>query len=383
MADATRLRRETLVAAGRDVAPFQIGIRSLLGLVRGPWTRSRTRLRDRYRRCRRAVLAARGERVALGDVNERLHSGAATERGPEATVLDAPSPRVRNVRRRPAEASPHRRGLVEAASDRTATAETATVRRSTAWALNVRANAVCAGPPFRNFRARAARPIRHGLERGLLSEPGMLPYAVTKDRPMAIARQGRAIPPGTAPCERVCPGWVRHTETSGRRAYGRSRRLLESVPKLVRSGGSRRRRDRAFFFSACVLLSESGVRDGHALSPTAESYSSLVRGLCESSAGPDDAPDTALDQHSRSRHVTLLRTPTRRGAQLGLERPRPNFTSTLCELEFDLDEDDLRVTRVHDVVLDPGCGSTPGPSSSLSDLSGPRGGACPQSPETT
>ena len=49
------------------------------------------------------------------------------------------------------------------------------------------------------------------------------------------------------------------------------------------------------------------------------------------SPGPDDAPDTALDQHVRPRHVALLRAATDRAAQLGLERPRrrTNFTSTL------------------------------------------------------
>jgi preprotein translocase subunit SecG len=49
------------------------------------------------------------------------------------------------------------------------------------------------------------------------------------------------------------------------------------------------------------------------------------------SAGPDDAPDTAPDQHVRPRHVAPLRTANDRTARLGLERPRrrPNFTSDL------------------------------------------------------
>src|SRR2546428_14071531 len=40
-----------------------------------------------------------------------------------------------------------------------------------------------------------------------------------------------------------------------------------------------------------------------------------------SSAGPDDAPDTAPDQHARPRHVAPLRTANGRTARLGLERP--------------------------------------------------------------
>src|SRR6266567_3646858 len=40
-----------------------------------------------------------------------------------------------------------------------------------------------------------------------------------------------------------------------------------------------------------------------------------------SSAGPDDAPDTAPDQHARPRHVAPLRTANDRTARLGLERP--------------------------------------------------------------
>jgi hypothetical protein len=39
------------------------------------------------------------------------------------------------------------------------------------------------------------------------------------------------------------------------------------------------------------------------------------------SAGPDDAPDAAPDQHARPRHVAPLRTANDRTARLGLERP--------------------------------------------------------------
>src|SRR6266516_7832707 len=39
------------------------------------------------------------------------------------------------------------------------------------------------------------------------------------------------------------------------------------------------------------------------------------------SAGPDDAPDTAPDQHARPRHVAPLRTANDRTARFGLERP--------------------------------------------------------------
>ena len=39
------------------------------------------------------------------------------------------------------------------------------------------------------------------------------------------------------------------------------------------------------------------------------------------SAGPDDVPDTAPDQHVRPRHVAPLRTANDRTARLGLERP--------------------------------------------------------------
>src|SRR6266480_4697230 len=39
------------------------------------------------------------------------------------------------------------------------------------------------------------------------------------------------------------------------------------------------------------------------------------------SAGPDDAPDTAPDNHVRPRHVAPLRTANDRTARLGLEPP--------------------------------------------------------------
>src|SRR5437773_11997645 len=45
------------------------------------------------------------------------------------------------------------------------------------------------------------------------------------------------------------------------------------------------------------------------------------RGLMRNSAGPDDAPDAAPDQHVRPRHVAPLRTANDRTARLGLERP--------------------------------------------------------------
>src|SRR5216684_4199521 len=53
------------------------------------------------------------------------------------------------------------------------------------------------------------------------------------------------------------------------------------------------------------------------------------------SAGPDDAPDTAPDQHARPRHVAPLRTANDRTARLGLERPqrRPNLTPDLSATE--------------------------------------------------
>jgi hypothetical protein len=51
------------------------------------------------------------------------------------------------------------------------------------------------------------------------------------------------------------------------------------------------------------------------------------------SAGPDDAPDAAADQHVRPRPVALLRAANDRTARLGLGRPRrrPNFTSDLVQ----------------------------------------------------
>ncbi len=63
------------------------------------------------------------------------------------------------------------------------------------------------------------------------------------------------------------------------------------------------------------------------------------------SAGPEDAPDTAPDQHGRPRHVAPLRTANDRTARLGLERPpttaefhtrplgtRKRLVYALCEL---------------------------------------------------
>ena len=198
-------------------------------------TRSRTRLRDRHRRCRRPA-PRRAWRPARARGRQRARSPGARDRawGREATVLDAAEPEA--VRAFADEAAEALGGLDAAWSNVgvqiAATAETATVEElDRSWAINVRAHAVLCGAAVPHLRAAGGGPILvTASNSALLSEPGMLPYAVTKAAALALARQvARDFAGDRIRVNALCPGWVDTPfNEPAWRAYGGR----ESVPRI-------------------------------------------------------------------------------------------------------------------------------------------------------
>jgi NAD(P)-dependent dehydrogenase (short-subunit alcohol dehydrogenase family) len=215
------------------------------------------------------LLAARGDRLALGDVNEPALRALASELGAGATVLDAAEPEA--VREFVDEAAQALGGLDAAWSNVgvqiAATAETATVEElDCSWAINVRAHAVLCGAAVPHLRAAGGGSILvTASNSALLSEPGMLPYAVTKAAALALARQvARDFAGDRIRVNALCPGWVDTPfNEPAWRAYGGRERFLESVPQLVPLGRISTPEEIARL--ACFLLSEEAAYvTGHA-----------------------------------------------------------------------------------------------------------------------
>lgn len=215
------------------------------------------------------LLAARGDRLALGDMNERALRELATELGAPATVLDAADPEA--VRAFADEAARALGGLDAAWSNVgvqiAATAETATAEElDRSWAINVRAHAILCGAVVPHLRAAGGGPILvTASNSALLSEPGMLPYAVTKAAALALARQvARDFAGDRIRVNALCPGWVDTPfNEPAWRAYGGREGFLESVPKLVPIGRISTPEEIARL--ACFLLSEEAAYvTGHA-----------------------------------------------------------------------------------------------------------------------
>ena len=215
------------------------------------------------------LLAARGDRLALGDVNEPALRELATELEAGATVLDAAEPEA--VREFVDEAAQALGGLDAAWSNVgaqiAATAESVTVEElDHSWAINVRAHAVLCGAAVPHLRAAGGGSILvTASNSALLSEPGMLPYAVTKAAALALARQvARDFAGDRIRVNALCPGWVDTPfNEPAWRAYGGREGFLESVPKLIPLGRISTPEEIAHL--ACFLLSEEAAYvTGHA-----------------------------------------------------------------------------------------------------------------------
>jgi NAD(P)-dependent dehydrogenase (short-subunit alcohol dehydrogenase family) len=185
------------------------------------------------------VLREKGDELVLGDVNAQALEELARELDATAVVLDASDPEA--VRGFVDEAATELGGLDSAWSNLgvqiAATAETVTVEElDRSWAINVRAHAVLCGAAVRHLRdAGGGSILITASNAALLSEAGMLPYAVTKAAAVALARQvARDFAPVGIRVNALCPGWVDTPfNEPAWRAYGGREGFLEAVPDLV------------------------------------------------------------------------------------------------------------------------------------------------------
>lgn len=215
------------------------------------------------------LLADRADRLALGDLNEPALEELAEGVDARATVLDAADPEA--VRAFVDDAAAALGGLDAAWSNVgvqiAGTAETATVEElDRSWAINVRAHAVVCGAAVPHLRAAGGGAILvTASNSALLSEAGMLPYAVTKAAAVALTRQvARDVAGDGIRVNALCPGWVDTPfNEPAWRAYGGRERFLQSVPKLVPLGRISTPEEIARL--ACFLLAEdSAYVTGHA-----------------------------------------------------------------------------------------------------------------------
>jgi NAD(P)-dependent dehydrogenase (short-subunit alcohol dehydrogenase family) len=188
------------------------------------------------------LLAEKGDRLALGDVNEPVLEQLASDLDATAVVLDASDPEA--VRDFAEEAAASLGGLDAVWSNLgvqiAGNAETVTVEElDRSWAINVRAHAVLCGAAVPHLRSAGGGAILiTASNSALLSEAGMLPYAVTKAAAVALARQvARDFAAGGIRVNALCPGWVDTPfNEPAWRAYGGREKFLDAVPDLVPLG---------------------------------------------------------------------------------------------------------------------------------------------------
>jgi NAD(P)-dependent dehydrogenase (short-subunit alcohol dehydrogenase family) len=185
------------------------------------------------------LLAEKGNRLALGDVNAPVLEELAGDLDATAVVLDASDPEA--VRGFVDRAASELGGLDAAWSNLgvqiAATAETVTVEElDRSWAINVRAHAVLCGAAVPHIRTAGGGAILiTASNAALLSEAGMLPYTVTKAAAVALARQvARDFASDGVRVNALCPGWVDTPfNEPAWRIYGGREKFLEAVPDLV------------------------------------------------------------------------------------------------------------------------------------------------------
>jgi NAD(P)-dependent dehydrogenase (short-subunit alcohol dehydrogenase family) len=215
------------------------------------------------------ILAARDDRLVLGDVNEPALEALAGDLDAEWVALDASDPEA--VQAFVDRAAVSLGGLDAAWSNLgvqiAGTAETVSVADlDRSWAINVRAHAVLCGAAVPHLRAAGGGAILvTASNSALLSEAGMLPYAVTKAAAVALARQAaRDFASEKIRVNALCPGWVDTPfNEPAWQAYGGRERFLEAVPGLVPLGRISTPEEIARL--GCFLLSEDAAYvTGHA-----------------------------------------------------------------------------------------------------------------------
>jgi NAD(P)-dependent dehydrogenase (short-subunit alcohol dehydrogenase family) len=216
------------------------------------------------------LLAARGDRLALGDIDGPGVDALAAELGASPFHVDAVD-------------SDALRGFVDAAARAmggldyvwsnvgvqiAGSVEQASVEDfDRSFAINVRAHAVVCGAAVPHLRAAGGGAICiTASNSALLSEPKLAPYAVTKAAAVALARQvARDYSGEGIRVNALCPGWIDTPfNTPSWENFGGRERFLEEVPRLVPLGRIGTPEEAARL--ACFLLSEDAAyMTGHAL----------------------------------------------------------------------------------------------------------------------
>ena len=216
------------------------------------------------------LLAARGDRLALGDIDGPGVTALAAELGAAPFQVDA----VDTVALQAfvAEAAEALGGLDYVWSNVgvqiAGSVEQASVEDfDRSFAINVRAHAVVCGAAVPHLRAAGGGAICiTASNSALLSEPKLAPYAVTKAAALALARQvARDYSGEGIRVNALCPGWIDTPfNTPSWENFGGRERFLEAVPGLVPLGRIGTPEEAAKL--ACFLLSDDAAyMTGHGL----------------------------------------------------------------------------------------------------------------------
>jgi NAD(P)-dependent dehydrogenase (short-subunit alcohol dehydrogenase family) len=216
------------------------------------------------------LLAARGDRLALGDIDASGVSALADELGATAFTVDAGDP---GALRAFVGAAAEALGGLDYVWSNVGVQIAGSVEQASvedfdrSFAINVRAHAVVCGAAVPHLRAAGGGAICiTASNSALLSEPRIAPYAVTKAAALALARQvARDYSGEGIRVNALCPGWIDTPfNTPAWANFGGRERFLAEVPRLVPLGriGTAEEAGRL----ACFLLSDAAAyMTGHAL----------------------------------------------------------------------------------------------------------------------
>ena len=216
------------------------------------------------------LLAARGDRLALGDINAAGVEALASEIGAAPFCVDAmDSAALRAF----VEAAAAALGGLDCVWSNVGVQIGGSVEDASSedfdrsFAINVRAHAIVCGAAVPHLRAAGGGAICiTASNSALLSEPKIAPYAVTKAAALALARQvARDYGSEGIRVNALCPGWIDTPfNTPAWENFGGRERFLAEVPRLVPLGriGSAEEAGRLAVF---LLSDDASYMTGHAL----------------------------------------------------------------------------------------------------------------------
>ena len=188
------------------------------------------------------LLAERGDRLALGDIDRPGVRALAAELRATALHVDAADPAAL---REFVEAGAEALGGLDYVWSNVGIQIGGSVEQASAedfdrsFAINVRAHAIVCGAAVPHLRASGGGAICiTASNSALLSEPQLAPYAVTKAAALALARQvARDYSGEGIRVNALCPGWIDTPfNTPAWENFGGRERFLAEVPRLVPLG---------------------------------------------------------------------------------------------------------------------------------------------------